>query len=93
MAPRAKSQTELTARLESIALGAVRKQFSPEFVNRIDAVVTYNPLNAEAIEIILDHDFASGSHLNDDITSPRLTACNAKIMIENYFYRFGIKWL
>jgi CheY-like chemotaxis protein len=52
----AKSQKDLATRLESIALGAVRKRFSPEFVNRIDAVVTYNPLDAEAIEIILDHD-------------------------------------
>jgi CheY-like chemotaxis protein len=52
----AKSQTDLTTRLESIALGAVRKRFSPEFVNRIDAVVTYNPLDAEAMETILEHD-------------------------------------
>lgn len=61
----AKSQIELTTRLESIALGAVRKRFSPEFVNRIDAVVTYNPLDAEAIEIILDHDLrALQEHVN-----------------------------
>jgi ATP-dependent Clp protease ATP-binding subunit ClpA len=61
----AKSLTDLTTRLESIALGAVRKRFSPEFVNRIDAVVTYNPLDAEAIEIILDHDLrALQDHVN-----------------------------
>ncbi len=61
----AKSQTDLTTRLESIALGAVRKRFSPEFVNRIDAVVTYNPLNAEAMEIILEHHLlALQNHVN-----------------------------
>jgi ATP-dependent Clp protease ATP-binding subunit ClpB len=61
----AKSPIDLLTRLESIALGAVRKRFSPEFVNRIDAVVTYNPLNAEAIEIILDHDLrALQDHVN-----------------------------
>lgn len=61
----AKSQTDLTARLESIALGAVRKRFSPEFINRIDAVVTYNPLDAEAMEAILDHDLlALQAHVN-----------------------------
>ena len=60
-----KSQADLTTRLESIALGAVRKRFSPEFVNRIDAVVTYNPLDAEAIEAILDHDLrALQTHVN-----------------------------
>jgi CheY-like chemotaxis protein/ATP-dependent protease Clp ATPase subunit len=61
----AKSQIDLVTRLESIALGAVRKRFSPEFVNRIDAVVTYNPLDAGAIELILDHDLrALQDHVN-----------------------------
>jgi len=60
-----KSISDVTTRLESIALGAVRKRFSPEFVNRIDAVVTYNPLDAGAIEIILDHDLrALQDHVN-----------------------------
>src|SRR5258708_5170807 len=49
-------RADLTAKLEGIALGAVRKRFSPEFVNRIDAVVTYQPLGLESMETILDHD-------------------------------------
>ncbi|MDQ6651377.1 MAG: AAA family ATPase [Acidobacteriota bacterium] len=58
-------KTDLTTRLGTIALGAVRKRFSPEFVNRIDAVVTYQPLDADAIEIILDHDIhALQGHVN-----------------------------
>ena len=60
-----RTQTELTIRLESIALGAVRKRFSPEFVNRIDAVVTYRPLDSEAMEMILDHDIRTlQEHVN-----------------------------
>jgi ActR/RegA family two-component response regulator/ATP-dependent protease Clp ATPase subunit len=51
-----KSPTELATKLEAIGLAAVRKKFSPEFVNRIDAVVTYNPLDDQALELILDHD-------------------------------------
>ena len=47
-------RADLTSKLESIALGAVRKRFSPEFVNRVDAVVTYQPLDAESLEAILD---------------------------------------
>ncbi|MEX2262881.1 MAG: AAA family ATPase [Bryobacteraceae bacterium] len=46
---------ELRTKLQSIALGAVRKRFSPEFVNRIDCVITYQPLDAESLEAILDH--------------------------------------
>ncbi len=33
----------------------MRERFSPEFVNRIDVVVTYQPLDAEAMARILDH--------------------------------------
>ena len=50
----AHDRPELTAKLESIALGSVRKRFSPEFVNRIDAVITYQPLDHESLATILD---------------------------------------
>lgn len=56
---------ELTLKLENIALGAVRKRFSPEFVNRIDAIVTYQPLDQESLEAILEHDIrALQTHVN-----------------------------
>jgi ATP-dependent Clp protease ATP-binding subunit ClpA/ActR/RegA family two-component response regulator len=45
---------DLFSKLESIALGNVRKKFSPEFVNRIDAVITYQPLDEESFSRILD---------------------------------------
>ena len=41
-------------KLEGIGMKAVRRKFSPEFVNRIDAVITYQPLTADALEIIVD---------------------------------------
>jgi len=41
-------------KLESIAALALRRKFSPEFLNRIDAVVTYQPLSQEALAAILD---------------------------------------
>jgi len=37
-----------------IGLNAVRRHFSPEFVNRIDSIVAYQPLDATALEEILD---------------------------------------
>jgi len=51
-----KDRAEVAGKLEGIALNAVRKRFCPEFVNRIDAIVTYQPLDTGAIETILDHD-------------------------------------
>ncbi len=44
----------LPRKLEKIGLVAVRRKFSPEFVNRIDVVVTYQPLDAQSLEAILD---------------------------------------
>ena len=46
---------DLASKLESIALSSVRKRFSPEFVNRIDAVITYRPLDVDSVGTILDH--------------------------------------
>ncbi len=40
-------------RLENIAMAAVRRNFSPEFVNRIDATVTYQPLSTDTLTEIL----------------------------------------
>ena len=50
----ARDNADIAGRLESIALGAVRKRFSPEFVNRIDCVVTYQPLDSRSLSHILD---------------------------------------
>jgi ATP-dependent Clp protease ATP-binding subunit ClpA len=41
-------------KLDAIAQHAARRRFAPEFINRIDSMVTYEPLGAEAIEKILD---------------------------------------
>jgi ATP-dependent Clp protease ATP-binding subunit ClpA len=41
-------------KLAGIGMNAVKRKFSPEFVNRIDAVITYLPLGAESLETIVD---------------------------------------
>lgn len=42
-------------RIERIGMQAVKKRFAPEFVNRLDAVVTYQPLERDALAAILDN--------------------------------------
>ena len=46
-------------KLHQIGMGAVRRKFSPEFVNRIDTVITYQPLDAEALAEIIDLQIAA----------------------------------
>lgn len=60
-----------TAKIQSIGMSAVRQKFSPEFVNRIDSVITYKPLNREACEHILEHIFASFTRLITSRLGPR----------------------
>src|SRR6266550_4474467 len=63
----AKSATrpDLTGKLQNIALVAVRKRFSPEFVNRIDCIITYQPLTPESLSAILDQQIVDlQNHVN-----------------------------
>src|SRR5690348_2968543 len=56
---------DLTSKLQNIALVAVRKRFSPEFVNRIDCIITYQPLTPESLSAILDQQIVDlQNHVN-----------------------------
>lgn len=54
---------EDTTKLSSIGLDAVKRKFSPEFVNRIDSVITYRPLDRKACSLILDQIFSGFTRL------------------------------
>src|SRR5580693_4576279 len=65
---------DLTGKLQNIALGAVRKRFSPEFVNRIDCIITYQPLSAESLAAILDKQIVDlQSHVNTRLANRSFT--------------------
>ncbi len=53
-------------KLAKIGMSAVRRKFSPEFVNRIDAVITYQPLNTRSLATIVDQQIAElKRHIKD----------------------------
>jgi ATP-dependent Clp protease ATP-binding subunit ClpA len=59
------AREEVTEKLQNIALVAVRRKFSPEFVNRIDHVITYQPLDAESFAAITDLEISNlQNHVN-----------------------------
>ena len=41
-------------KIEAAGMGALRKQFSPEFINRLDGVITFNSLSDGQLEQVLD---------------------------------------
>jgi len=62
---KAAERSDLTSKLQNIAVVAVRKRFSPEFVNRIDCIITYQPLTPESLAAILDQQITDlQSHVN-----------------------------
>ena len=64
------TREDLTQKLQGIALVSVRKKFSPEFINRIDHVITYRPLDAESFSAITDHEIAGlQNHVNTRLGS------------------------
>ena len=70
-APRRSEGSSLAERLDTIALAAVRRRFSPEFVNRIDAAITYHPLNRDALASILDRQISDFQTHIDERLGPR----------------------
>jgi ATP-dependent Clp protease ATP-binding subunit ClpA len=54
-----RAEGAIRRKLEAIGMKAVKRKFSPEFVNRIDAVITYHPLEAGSLEDILDLQLAA----------------------------------
>jgi len=52
--PKDKHEERLDAKVERTAQEAAKKKFSPEFMNRLDKVVVFHPLQQEQLEQILD---------------------------------------
>lgn len=48
----ADSTSDMGKKLERIGMVAMRKRFTPEFINRLDEILTYSSLTPEAIEAI-----------------------------------------
>ena len=53
-----KLRSDVGKKLEGIGLDAARRKFSPEFLNRIDRILTYHPLDEGALAEILDQHIA-----------------------------------
>jgi ATP-dependent Clp protease ATP-binding subunit ClpB len=49
----------MSGKLERSGLGAVRRKFTPEFINRLDKIVTFHPLGSEQLQKLLDIELAS----------------------------------
>jgi len=49
----------MSGKMERCGQVAVRRKFTPEFINRLDKIVTFHPLGSEQLQKILDIELAS----------------------------------
>jgi ATP-dependent Clp protease ATP-binding subunit ClpA len=84
------TRDDLAAKLESIALVTVRRKFSPEFLNRIDSVITYQSLAQESINQILEHQLEElQNHVNRRL-GPRGFMIEASESAKNFLLSRGV---
>jgi len=81
------SQSEI----ESAAMSEMRRVFNPEFINRVDEIVVFKPLNRKQIDSIFDIEFAELSRrLIDQDYSLKITSSARRILIEKgWDQKFG----
>src|SRR5262249_38149288 len=53
-AERGAANGKLDARMSRVGVAAARSKFTPEFINRLDKIVTFKPLGDEELRRILD---------------------------------------
>jgi ATP-dependent Clp protease ATP-binding subunit ClpB len=57
-----KPKTDLDQKVERTAVEAARRKFSPEFMNRLDKVVVFHPLQRAQLEQVLDIELSMVQH-------------------------------
>ena len=72
-----------SAEIESAAMSEVKKLFNPEFINRVDEIVVFNPLTQNQIEAIFDIEFKELiNRLSDQDFSLKITAAARRLLVE-----------
>jgi ATP-dependent Clp protease ATP-binding subunit ClpA len=76
-------------KLDRVGMGAVRRRLPPEFVNRIDAVITYQPLSAAALAQIVDQQIAILERHIENRLGERAFALKVNRAVRQFLQRQG----
>ena len=69
--------------IESSAMSELRRIFNPEFINRVDEIVVFNPLSLKEIDAIFDIELSELSRrLQEQNYSLKITASARRILVE-----------
>jgi len=77
--------------IESAAMSELRRIFNPEFLNRVDEIVMFNPLEQKQIESIFDIEFSElSSRLEEQDFKLKITSSAKKILVDKgWDQKFG----
>ena len=96
--PKDKATTGLQEKMERTAVEAARRKFSPEFMNRLDKVVVFHPLEREELDEVLDIELRQvQKRVLDSTTRPflfRITSEGREFLLEEGTdHRYGARHL
>jgi len=84
--PKDKATTGLNEKVQRTAVEAARRNFSPEFMNRLDKVVVFHPLKREELDEVLDIELRQvQKRVLDSTTRPflfRITSEGREFLLE-----------
>jgi ATP-dependent Clp protease ATP-binding subunit ClpB len=93
-----KAILRLDEKVERVAVEAARRNFSPEFINRLDKLVVFHPLKREELQIVLEIELAQVQRrVLDSMTGPflfRVTSEGREFLLqEGTDQRYGARHL
>jgi len=96
--PKDKPAARLNEKVEKTAVEAARRKFSPEFMNRLDKVVVFHPLNREELDEVLEIELRQvQERVSDSIGRPflfRITEEGREFLLdEGTDQRYGARHL
>jgi ATP-dependent Clp protease ATP-binding subunit ClpB len=93
------ADTDLDDRIVHAGLAAARRRFTPEFINRLDQIVTFKPLRSEQLSQILDIELKTVQQRIFNASPQRsflfevTTAAKALLLSEGTDARYGARHL
>lgn len=79
----------MTGQISRTGVEAARRRFTPEFINRLDKIVTFQPLGKEQLKKILDIEVSLVQHRIFDMGSARAFVFSLSDASKNYLIEEG----
>ncbi|HEV2387454.1 MAG TPA: AAA family ATPase [Candidatus Acidoferrales bacterium] len=97
-APLAKPTEEMAGKIQRTAVEAARRKFSPEFMNRLDKTIVFQPLHVEQLERILELELGAVQQRLSDCSREKLVfdvrpAAKQFLLSEGTDERYGARHL